>query len=313
MDLDSARPVAIALLGVLAIALAAATLNSAVTADGGGGTGFGFGPGGSGFGETDESTSPEQPGTAPVVPISFPCYPVLMSGPAIAAIVGGFLLLVGVAYWRAGLLGAFAVVGPVGVPVLLAHAILTACTSASTGGANGSLLPGDEQRNFSLPAGGSGGAGDGAATVLSPSLALFVVLGIALVGAVVLLVKSSSGNDPDLPEDDVPTTEEDIAAVGRAAGEAADRIESDASVENEVYRAWHEMTHHLDVPSPESSTPGEFAAAAVDAGMNADDVSELTTTFEAVRYGGEDPTGDRERRAVSALRRIERHYAEDDR
>jgi hypothetical protein len=312
VDLDTARPVVIALLCVLAISLAAATLNSAVTEDGSGGTGFGFGSGGTGFGEKNQSSPSGGQGAGPAVPIEFPCYPVLASGPVILAIVGAFLLLVGIAYRRSGLLGAFAVVGPVGVPILLVHALLTACTVSISRRSDGNLLPGNRS-NFSLPAGSSGGAGDGAATVVTPSLVLFVVLGIALVGAVVLLVKSSGGSEPDAQQAEEAPGEEDIAAVGRAAGEAADRIESEASVENEVYRAWREMTRHLDVPAPKSSTPGEFAAAAVDAGIGRNDVSELTTVFEEVRYGGEDATGDRERRAVSALRRIERHYAEGER
>ncbi|WP_435152675.1 DUF4129 domain-containing protein [Haladaptatus sp. DFWS20] len=311
MDLDTARPLAIALLCVLAIALAAATLNSAVTTDGGGGTGFGMGSGGAGIGETDQSSRNGSVALGPPVPIQLPCYPVLATTPAILAIIGGFLLLVALAYWRIGLLGSFAIIGPVGVPILLLHAILTACVVPS-GNQSSTILPGNNQSNFSLPPGGFGGPGDGATSVTAPSVVLFVVLGIALVGALALLVKSSSGDDPETTTVEEPFEDEDIAAVGRAAGEAADRIESDASVENEVYRAWREMTQHLDVSAPESSTPGEFAVAAVDAGIACDDVTELTNIFEEVRYGGEDATGEREQRAVDALRRIEQTYAEDD-
>jgi hypothetical protein len=70
------------------------------------------------------------------------------------------------------------------------------------------------------------------------------------------------------------------------------------------------MTRHLDVPNPESSTPAEFAAVAVEAGIDREDVEELTALFEAVRYGGESPTEDRERRALEALRSVE-EYADD--
>ncbi|RJS95802.1 DUF4129 domain-containing protein, partial [Halococcus sp. IIIV-5B] len=97
---------------------------------------------------------------------------------------------------------------------------------------------------------------------------------------------------------------------GRAAGRAADRIEHDAGLENGVYRAWREMTDHLDVARPESSTPGEFARAATEAGMRGRDVDELTDLFTRVRYGDERVTDERERRATSALRRIEETYAE---
>jgi len=71
------------------------------------------------------------------------------------------------------------------------------------------------------------------------------------------------------------------------------------------------MTDHLEVRDPTSSTPAEFATAAVEAGMAREHVDELTELFEAVRYGGADVTEDRERRAVEALRRIEATYAGD--
>nr|WP_303647825.1 DUF4129 domain-containing protein [Haloarchaeobius amylolyticus] len=100
-----------------------------------------------------------------------------------------------------------------------------------------------------------------------------------------------------------------MAAVGAAAGRAADRLEDTTAVDNEVYRAWREMTTHLDVPDPQSSTPAEFAEAAVAAGMTREQVDELTALFEEVRYGGEAPTSDRETRAIDALRAIEAAHA----
>jgi hypothetical protein len=310
VERDTARTIVIALLCILAIAFAAATLNSAVS-DGGAGTGLGGGSGGVGSGPTDPSTPQLASDGGPSVPIEFPCYPVLDTAPAILLMLAAFLLLVGVAYRKAGGLGAFAVIGPVGIPVLLLHALLTACTAPPL--RSGGLMGGLNRSDFSLPQGGTGGLGDGARTVTSPSILMFLVLGITLVGAVVLLVRSSSGSEEETPEADaLEESGEDIAAVGRAAGEAADRIESESSVENEVYRAWREMTEYLHVPSPESSTPGEFAAAAVDAGMDPEDVSELTGLFEEVRYGGHEANDEHEKRAIAALRRIERTYAEDD-
>ncbi|WP_390215270.1 DUF4129 domain-containing protein [Halobaculum halobium] len=83
-------------------------------------------------------------------------------------------------------------------------------------------------------------------------------------------------------------------------------------MENEVYRAWREMTGALAVDNPRSTTPAEFAVAAVDAGMDRDDVDTLTDLFEAVRYGAEPVTPEREREAVDALRRIEETYADGD-
>ncbi|QLH76775.1 DUF4129 domain-containing protein [Halosimplex rubrum] len=102
----------------------------------------------------------------------------------------------------------------------------------------------------------------------------------------------------------------DLSAVGRAAGAAADRIDADADVDNEVYRAWDEMRALVDPPDPETTAPAEFADAAVAAGMDPDDVAELTELFAEVRYGGRDPA-DRADRAVAAMRRIEAAYADD--
>ncbi|MFT4891934.1 MAG: hypothetical protein ACI9YT_002871, partial [Halobacteriales archaeon] len=62
---------------------------------------------------------------------------------------------------------------------------------------------------------------------------------------------------------------------------------------------------------PQSSTPGEFATEAIDAGMAPEDVNRLTELFEAVRYGGREPTEKRERTAIETLRRIEDQYADD--
>jgi len=103
---------------------------------------------------------------------------------------------------------------------------------------------------------------------------------------------------------------EDVEDLRTAAGRAADRIERAAAVDNEIYRAWVEMTEYLDVEHPESSTPREFEAAAVDAGIDADVVAELTGLFERVRYGDEPPTEATEARAVDALRSMEDAYTD---
>lgn len=145
-------------------------------------------------------------------------------------------------------------------------------------------------------------------------LAAFGLLALLLVGAIVRF----SGSEPDLPD---PTAagetsaeeDADVEAVGKAAGRAADELaEEGGDVENAVYRAWREMTDALSVRSPETTTPAEFADAAVDAGMDADDVRELTWLFEEVRYGDARVTDDRERRAERALRRIEDAYGSED-
>jgi hypothetical protein len=144
-----------------------------------------------------------------------------------------------------------------------------------------------------------------------------VLVVATLVGVAALVLTGShdqrADHESDGEEDDPePEPSTDVRAVGAAAGRAADRIEGGDGFENEVYRAWAAMTEHLAVDRPESSTPAEFATAATAAGMDPADVARLTDLFEAVRYGGREPTAERERAAVETLRRIEATYADAD-
>jgi hypothetical protein len=310
VDRDTARPVALALLAVVALGLAAATLDSAVLTDSSGG--LGIGPESAEMGAENGSQPSfalgNQTGdTTGGFDVDFPCYPFLDKWWAIAAILGVFGLGGYVAYRRLGGLGVVAYAGPVGIPLLFAHALLTVCTEPLSDTRTALF----EQGNISLvPEGGSGAPGSGTGTtVTDPSVLLLAGLGVALLAAVALLFVSSSGDDPEDEEAFAkPDDTEDVRAVGRAAGEAADRIENATDVDNEVYRAWREMTDHLDVSNPASSTPAEFAGAAVEAGMAREDVDRLTSLFEEVRYGGESATEEREQQALKALRRIEREY-----
>ena len=147
-----------------------------------------------------------------------------------------------------------------------------------------------------------------------PSRSFLLVLagfvGVLLLSLGLVLRWPRGGGEADAPVE--PESEPDTAALGEIAGRAADRIEegSPGDSENEVYRAWREMTARLDIENPEATTPREFQRASVDAGMAPDDVRELTRLFEQVRYGGESATADREERAVAVLRRIESTYGE---
>ena len=148
----------------------------------------------------------------------------------------------------------------------------------------------------------------------SPSRSFLLVLagfvGVLLLSLGLVLRWPRGGGEADAPVE--PESEPDTVALGEIAGRAADRIEegSPGDSENEVYRAWREMTARLDIENPEATTPREFQRASVDAGMTPDDVRELTRLFEQVRYGGESATADREERAVAVLRRIESTYGE---
>ncbi|WP_436932766.1 DUF4129 domain-containing protein [Halosimplex halobium] len=183
----------------------------------------------------------------------------------------------------------------------------------------------DRERNGSIVerqpfVGGGGGAGvyldlpfSVPGTVAVPLPGPLLVLSALAVGLAALWYRSDTevsleGVGNDRPGDDPGDV--DLSAVGRAAGAAADRLDADADLTNEVYRAWDEMRALVDAGDPETTAPGEFAEAAVAAGMDPDDVAELTELFAEVRYGGRDPA-DRADRAVAALRRIERTYADE--
>jgi hypothetical protein len=170
---------------------------------------------------------------------------------------------------------------------------------------------------LSLPSGGSlNGVTEITPTPNEVSTIVFALLGVTILVAAIILLRAT-GDDPLLGgadskpnESATPSPTVESAAVGEAAGRAADRIETDTPLSNAIYSAWKEMTTHLDL-SRETSTPGEFAEAAVASGMARDDVDELTELFEATRYGGIDASDEREQRAIAALRRIEREYAGD--
>ncbi|PSQ36407.1 hypothetical protein BRD05_03115 [Halobacteriales archaeon QS_9_70_65] len=306
MDRDRVLPLALALLAVVALALAAATLDSAVVADGAGLGGDGSGVGGDDGGTADDPAG----GTDAAADRSLDgaagtseplCLPALREPPAL--LVGGLLFagLFAVVYrsTRSTAAGT-AVCGAVGLPVGLLWVGLAFCGSAgdialpSTGGAVGEGL---------LPAGGGSDGAAGAVSSSTPLIALFVAVAVAVV-LVALLATGSDGRAAD--ETSNPDEgEEPAAAVGRVAAAAADRIaDGDADADNEVYRAWRRMTERLDVASPETTTPREFRQAAVEAGMDREDVAALTRLFESVRYGDREPTDDRERRAVETFRRL---------
>jgi hypothetical protein len=311
---ESLRRVGLAALAVLALAAAAATIDSVVTPTGATGPGFGIGGGGGvGTGDAPGFGFGDRPvGT---LLLAVPCFPVLADPRVVAGILLGFLAAGAVVYRATGSVLPPVVLGiAVGPPVAFVWAILTECTRRGRprdpAGAflNGSFLP---------QGGGAGAFGDAAgSTVSTPTLLLYVLLFVALVGAAALLVLST-GDESD-PGDGAGGGDatSDVAAVAEAAGEAADRIESDegeaadAGLDNEVYRAWAEMTRHLDVENPAASTPAEFADAAVAAGMDPADVTELTGVFEEVRYGHADATPALEDRALGALRRIEAAYGD---
>lgn len=115
------------------------------------------------------------------------------------------------------------------------------------------------------------------------------------------------------PTADTDTRESELESIRATAGEVADQIEADEeAIGNLVYHAWRVMADMVQVSGPRSSTPGEFADAAIQMGMKPTHVEELTQLFEDVRYGEEDPKK-REQRALEILRRIENASRTEDR
>lgn len=317
MKRDTLAAVLLALLAVVALGVAAATLDSAVSLGSGGFGGSGETPG-TGDTADEEGVSPSPSGAASVsLPVV--CYDVLREPPALLLFAGIVLLFAGIAYRDTGsLFAAAAVATAVGFPLGAVWWLLSLCRpldgefdfSIGTGGQDGGLLPEGAE-------GGSGiGGGEGAAS--APEFVLVLVVLVALVASVAVLFAAGGDDEADSGEaamaaDDSDGGGPDLGVVGRTAGEAADRIEASSDADNQVYRAWRDMTEVLDVDRPASSTPAEFATAAVEAGVDEEPVTDLTAVFERVRYGGEDPTADRERRAVEALRRIEERYGSEGR
>ena len=78
----------------------------------------------------------------------------------------------------------------------------------------------------------------------------------------------------------------------------------DFEPENDVDYAWFEMVKRLDIDSARSKTPGEYAHAARDAGMDPSAVDTITGVFQEVRYGGQSVTDERRRRARQGLREL---------
>ncbi|WP_363467548.1 DUF4129 domain-containing protein [Halogeometricum borinquense] len=308
MDRHAARTVALAVLAVLALGMAAATIDTAVTGGSGGG---GLGTGAStGIGPSDEGdVGPSDTEGGGMTFGSF-CLPILTEPLVQAGLLLVFVGLLLLTYYDTrSLLPVFVIGITFGLPGYVFWALLTSCRALDLGGSS----IGASNGSFSLPQGGGGLPGSGDGPVAAPTAIFGFILVLALVGAVALLFFSTGDDDAAVDPETAYEEDDDvdIRDIGRAAGAAADRIEDDADVDNEVYRAWSEMTSLLDIPNPQTSTPGEFASAAVDAGMTREDVDELTHLFEEVRYGGQSATTDREERAVTALRRIESAYAED--
>lgn len=305
---DTTRSAIIAGLAILAVAFAAATLDSTVVP---GNSGPG-GPG-SGSGDGDGGVLSRPPEAGPGTTVQLPFLTVLLA--ILAGIATLALVAYMIVYWREALavvLVGIAVLGLVFVLIQVLSSLGGTSRSPMLTPGNGSIFGGGGGAGGGGAGGGAGGGdGSGTALPLAPVLLVVFVIGLALTGAVLGLFKTARVDTrEDLEESEVDG--ESDTAVGRAAGRAADRLEEQVDVDNEVYRAWREMVALLDVDEPDTCTPGEFATAAIEGGLGPEDVDELTRLFEDVRYGETRPTEEYERRAITVFRRIEDRYSESD-
>jgi len=311
------RAVLLAVLCLAVLTLAASTLDTVET----GGSGIGDDPGGDdGGGPTppDVGDEPRQPQGTTQPPDGGDdevrlCEPAVKEPPVIIAVVAAAVLwFLALTYFRdefVAIAGTLIVFGPITLLML----VLAQCD----------LQQPDDGSNVSLGNGtgngtGAPSGGGGESAVPEPSLPIVALAALAAVVALVVIAYYLTGDDAAAEEESTeaeaeeePAVDaEDVAEVGRLAGEAADRIEDAGDFENQVFRAWREMTRPLNVDHPRSSTPAEFAAAARAAGMDGGDVDRLTELFDEVRYGGREATPEREEEAVSLLRSIEAQYAD---
>ena len=297
-------PVVIGFLCILGVGMAAATLDTAHQYGSSGGSSLiqppdqtqqysqgakQAGTGAGGTGSARHSSS---------VKIST-CNRFVASTPGTLLVVLGFLLIVGLIYYRfngsTALLAGWTIVPP----IALVYFLVTNCASGSSGAGSGGVASIVNANQTPLT------------SVNVPPWMLGGVIGIVLVGAVVVLYRSIGGDEVVTFEADEPD-EPELDRFAAAAGRAADRIEEhNADVDNAVYRAWVEMVGLLDVERPETYSSGEFAEEAIGLGMGRDDVEALTQLFNEVRYGGMDAEA-RGEEAISILRNIESQYSTPD-
>lgn len=292
---DSTRAASIAVLAIFAIAIAATTIESTVIPESSGSQGS------DGIGKSGDGglVPPPQNVTSPGETLQIPFLTEILT--VLGVLVALTVLVYLHKHWRPALKIIFALAA-----VIVLLSVLLDVLGFSGEPSIPAIL---EFGNLNLFDGGSGSEPTEGPSL--SSILLLLALIATLFGTITAYLKTSSTED-DTTLDDSQQQDIDKAAVGEAAGRAADRIEQEADIDNEVYRAWREMTELLDMSNPETGTPEDFAAAAVKAGMGKDDVRELTRLFEDVRYGNVEPSPEREERAVGLFRRLEARYTEDE-
>lgn len=323
METPSPRKLIIPLLAIIAISLAAATLTSP-TAVGGIGTGEendpseGLGsaanePGGPGFSIAFDDESFIDFGSAAPL-INIPCLEFLTDerfiiGTLIAVIIIGYVL-----YKQAGILAPLGVYIVTTPPAILIYRLLTQCSTVEPSRLVFAFTNGEAANvtSISLPLPGLGGADTAAGTAEPTSVFLFVILGLGLLIAIIVLYESTG--------DDIPSDPSSTQTTGSPWLPSTKPVETShpfspthnsVIADNKIYQSWKKMTQEIDLPRPNATAPREYAEKAIEEGKHADAVQRLTHLFEEIRYGTTQPTPETEKQAVQALEQITDEENED--
>lgn len=138
---------------------------------------------------------------------------------------------------------------------------------------------------------------------LVPAPPRSVVLALAAVGAVAVVLlwrRAGRGSDASVATPDASGSGVNSAADG--TGTAAVAVD-DPPATNPVYRAWLDAVGRIDDGDPQT-TAGEYAALAVESGLDDGAVETITALFDRVRYGRATVTDERAERAESAADRL---------
>lgn len=282
-------------LAVVSLGAAGASIES--DGSGGGDTGLGEGSG-SGLGEGQSGF---------VSPRDLPAF---FDGGILATIIGviaiaGLLvgivgLVLGLIYWDLEEVRAFAkkilgqlavLVGLVGVMYIIVQGYLSLPRGGGSTGALGeSAAEGagsvSSSTGFDLP-------------LVFGALALVVVLAV-----LALYLGQADDGDAESGRAAAPPDEDGYDGGGNPGGASA-RSSPIGSVpaDNDVYRSWIALADAAGA-NVHRDSPEQVAERAVSTGVNEEPVREITSLFEAVRYGDRGATESMERRARSARERV---------
>jgi len=140
----------------------------------------------------------------------------------------------------------------------------------------------------------------GVAFVLAGPEGALLALGVGPLVALVLAFRWWSARESPAGEQ---------SAAGRSAGESAERVTDPRWLR----RAWRRLARWLFPGRWQTKTPGEVSRAAVERGLPARPVEQLTETFRDVEYGGQSLSEARREVVTTAVEVIEaRRSAEED-